>query len=220
MNGWSPPFHVSRGRLWLVGNGPSLHRLTPAQAEALNCEYLFMGSRYWEWEEPALRPSFYIVSERMQATQWLDGRHTRPQAAIAKFWVNWQPAPDGWVAVPRPPSEAHNVNTFGITGGLEGTCLDGVTTPHLHHGKVTPLAALQVGLRMGFTEFCAIGCEATKDGEVYDKARQRTMHAPGIEREVWSRAAHMVTDCTPGGTLALERGGPLRYKDLNEVLGL
>lgn len=220
MSAWNAPYRVHGGRCWLVGNGPSLHRLTPPQIAALNKEHLFMGSRFFEWADAPLRPSFYIVSERTQATQWLDGRCDRPEASIAKFWVSWQPAPKGWCSVPRPPSEAHSVTTFGLFGGLEGECHDGIDTPHLHHGKVTPMAALQVAHMMGFTEFYAIGCEATQEGEVYDARRVRGMHAPGIEREVWAKAASLVTDCTPGGLLALERGGPLRSRDLDEVLHL
>ena len=216
------PYAKYSGRIFLVGNGPSLLSLTEAQIGALNREYLFMGSRYFEWKGATLTPSFYIVSERRQTVDFLDGRHAAIRAAEARFWVDWQPPPDGWVRIPHPPSEAHNVTNFGLFGGLEGQCQDGVDPghPHLHHGKCTPLAALQVAKVMGFTTFYALGCESTPAGEVYDLNRHRSMHANGIERGVFATAKDVLVDCTPGGMLALERGGPLRYAPLDDVLGL
>lgn len=209
-------------RLFIVGNGPSLLQLSPEEISALKQEYLFMGSRFYEWTDSPLTPSFYIVSERRQTAEWLDGRHEKVRASIAKFWVNWQPAPKGWTPIPRPPSEAHNVNTFGLFGGLEGECENGVDkgNAHLHHAKVTPLAALQVAKTMGFSEFYLLGCEATDSGEVYNPSRERKMHAPGIEREVFALAKDILVDCTPRGLLAKERGGSLEYRKLEDVLGL
>lgn len=83
-----------------------------------------------------------------------------------------------------------------------------------------PLAMVQVAKMLGFEEFYLLGCESTQEGEVYDLKRRRTMHAHGIERQYFATAKDVLVDCTPGGLLAKERGGPLRYRDLNEVLGI
>ena len=210
------------GRIFLAGNGPSLLRLTRGQLTALRKEHIFVGSRFYEWDKPTFKPSFYIVTEAQQATTWLDGRHLLPKAAIARFWVEWQPPPQGWVGIPKPPSHAHDVLNYGLFGGLEGECQNGIDPgkPHLHHGKCTPLAMLQVAKMLGFTEYYLIGCEGTPEGEVYNLQRQRTMHAPGIERQYFATAADVLTDCTLGGTLATDRGGPLSYRPLDEVLGI
>ncbi len=209
------------GRIFLIGNGPSLSSLTQQQIEALNKEYLFMGSRYFDWEGATLNPSFYLQTERRQANVWLDnGWHKKASASIARFWVEWQPAPEGWVAIPRPPSNAHDVLNYGLFGGLEGVCKDGVDNPHLHHGKITPLGMVQIAKYMGFGEFYTIGVDGTLIGEIWDVNRKRNMHAPGIEQQYMGMAKAVITDCTVGGMHAKERGGQLTYKPLDEVLGL
>lgn len=210
-----------KGRVFLVGNGPSLLDLTSKQLGRLKKEYLFMGSRFFDWDAPTLQPAFYVMTERRQATAWLEnGWHRLATASIARFWVAWQPAPDGWVSVPQPPSNAHDVLNYGLFGHLEGDCKDGVDNPHIAHGKVTPLAMVQLARYMGFGEFYSIGWDGTRVGEVYNRERVRDMHAPGIETQYARVASGVITDCTPGGAHNAQQGGPLAYRPLDEVLGV
>lgn len=207
------------GRCFLVGNAPSLLDLTPRQIDGLNKEYLFMGSRYFDWKEATLGPSFYFQGERRQATEWLDKKwHQKATASVARFWVDWQPAPAGWVTVPHPPSNAHDVLNYGLFGHLEGQCTNGVDNPHLAHGKVTPLGMVQVAKYLGFGEFYTIGVQGTLVGEVYDANRKRNMHAPGIEKGYFAVAKNVIIDCSENGGMNVTGGGPLPYKPLDEVL--
>tara|TARA_Y100000310_G_scaffold260629_2_gene269670 strand:- start:9326 stop:10000 length:675 start_codon:yes stop_codon:yes gene_type:complete len=208
------------GRLWCVGNGPSLNLLTPEQKKGITQDATFAGSRYFLWA--GWTPTFYVLTERKQNQEWLDqALHGKARASGSRFWVDWQPPPQGWIAVPHPPNgEAHDVLNYGVSKCLWGKCGEFDGRQHIAHGKVTPLAMVQLGLWMGFSEFYLIGCEATNVGEAYDAEKTRNFHAPGIERQYFARAAGdaKIIDCTPGGTLAKERGGPLQYRDLDEVL--
>jgi hypothetical protein len=195
-------------------------KLTDEQKERLNQEYLFVGSRFVDWQSSGLVPSYYVLTERKQSNTWLDsGTWRRAYAKIARFWVNWQPAPQGWVSVEHPPSEAHDVLNYG-TNCLMGACADIGVGIHLAHGKDTPLAMAQLARYMGFGNLYLLGTETTNKGEVYDLNRSRNMHTSGIMLPYYARAGRELglKDCTPGGTLAKERGGPLPYHDLDEVL--
>jgi hypothetical protein len=208
------------GRIFLCGNGPSMGLLTDDQKERLNEEYLFVGSRFIDWVDSGLKPSFYILTERKQSGTWLDdGTWRKASVKIAKFWVNWQPAPRGWVSIEHPPSNAHDVKNYG-TGCLMGTCVDIGVGIHLSHGKDTPLAMAQVARYMGFNEMYLLGCETTNLGKVYAPNMGRNMHAAGIMLPYYERAGHELPlrDCTFGGSLAKERGGPLEYVELEEAL--
>ena len=205
------------GRIFLIGNGPSLNEVTDEQWKKLHDEYTFTGSRWFDWDR-AFSPSFFILTERKQNSDWLShGYHNKVSAGI-KFWVAWQPAPKGWVSLPQPPSNAHDVLNYGLLGGLTGKCTEGVEKHHMHHGKDTPLAMMQVASYMGFSEMYLLGCETTTVGEIYDANRQRTSHVAGIMPPYYAKAASVInlTDCTPGGTL--NTSGTLKYKPLKEVL--
>lgn len=214
------------GRLFVVGNGPSLLQLKPRQIKALNKEFMFMGSRYCDWDGATLAPSFYIMTERRQAVHWIEtGKYRQASASIAKFWVAWQPTPsDDWVTIPQPPSNAHDILNYGLRGGLEGTCSNGIDPghPHMHHAKDSGLAAVEVGAFLGFSEIYLLGCETTTEGDVWNVNRQRDMHAPGVMRAYYEKAGSEINlvDCSFGGTLAETRGGPLPYRELDEVLGI
>jgi len=202
----------------LVGNGPSMGLLTPEIKKRMNKEYLFMGSRFIDWKDSGLKPSWYILTERKQTTDWMaEKTYNKVGASIAKFWVDWQPAPTGWVAIPHPPSNAHDVLNYG-TRCLMGSCADGVDPgkPHLAHGKDTPLAMAQVAAYMGFNEMFLLGCETTTVGKVYDTTMARNMHVEGIMEPYYQRAKNELpmTDCTPDGKL----NAILGYRDIEEVL--
>jgi hypothetical protein len=211
------------GRLFIVGTGPSLLDLTPRQIKALNQEHLFTGSRYFDWHDAPLDIAFYVMTERRQATAWLEnGWYRKASAHIAKFWVDWQPPPDDWVRVKHPYGNAHDVLNHGLFGHLEGKCSSAgpVGESHIAHGKITPMAAIQLARYMGFTQFYSIGCEGTGVGDVYDTKRVRGMHSPGIEKTYMGVARHVLIDCTPGGLNNDANGGLVPYKPLDDVLGL
>jgi len=200
-----------------VGNGPSMNLLTDEEIHLLKEERTFSGSRWFMWPK-SWTTDFYILTERKQATEWKERGFNKATAKEAKFWVTWQPAPAGWVPVPRPPSNAHDVLNYG-TRGLKGNCKVGQDgSPHLHHGKDTPLAMAQVAAYMGFSEMYLIGCETEGAGRSYEDA-PRAMHIGGVMDAYYERAGKELplVDCTPGGRLS--RVGALKYKPLAEVLG-
>lgn len=205
------------GRIFLAGNGPSMNLLTEQQKKQLSTkEYTFSGSRWFKWAG-GWTTDFYILTERKQADNWKERGFANASANIAKFWVTWQPAPAGWVPVPRPPSNAHDVLNYGTKGLWH--CQKGVDPgqPHLHHGKDTPLAMAQVATYMGFQELYLIGCETEGTSRSYqDEPRQ--MHTAGIMRGYYERAGRELplVDCTFNGMLGRE--GILPYRDLDEVL--
>ena len=209
------------GRVWLIGNGPSMAKLSDEQRAALNEERIFVGSAFTEYaSESGFSPDFYVLTERKQTTEWMDsGQYNKAQASEAKFWVNWNPAPEGWVSVNAPPGQAHDVLNYG-TKCLEKGCQATDWVSHICHGKDTPLAMGQLAWYMGFRQMYLLGCETTSEGEVYNPTRVRNMHAGGILLPYYERAGRELglIDCTFGGTLADVRGGPLKYMDLDEVL--
>ena len=206
-----------KGRIFLCGNGPSMNQITAWQKERLSeHEYTFSGSRWFMWDG-GWTCDFYILTERKQATEWRERGFTRAGGKIARFWTTWQPAPKGWVPVPKPPSNAHDVLNYG-TNGLSGGCKIGQDgAPHLHHGKDTPLAMAQVAAYMGFGPLYLIGCDTEGTTRCYD-SEPRTTHTSGIMDDYYKRAGRElpITDCTPGGRLS--RVGVLPYRDLDEVL--
>lgn len=205
-------------RIFLCGNGPTMNLLTKRQKKTLTeREYTFAGSRFFEWKE-GWTPSFYVLTERQQATEYQERGFENATATVARFFVNWQPAPDGWVAVPRPPHHAHDVLHYGMLG-LLGVCEQAQDLgPHLHHGKDTPLAMAQLAHYMGFAEMYLLGCESTKGGHQYDAGHMRIVRADGLIDPYYERAARElpIKDCTPGGNLS--QRGILEYIPLDEVL--
>jgi hypothetical protein len=206
------------GRCFLIGNGPSLLRLTDVQREMLGTT--FTSSRWFDWDR-AWKPDFYVTTERKQATSFMAGGGYKKISAGLKFWVDWQPVPDeSWVRVPHPPSNAHDVLNYGLACLWAGCQAGHDIGQHIAHGKDSPLAMAQLAKYMGFSELYLLGCETTNMGETYDEGRVRGMHAPGIMNAYYEKAKAWLVDCTPNGSLATERGGPLRYRELDEVLGL
>ena len=204
------------GRIFLCGNGPSMNKLTDWQKERLKeHEYTFSGSRWFEWSK-GWGTDFYILTERKQASEYKERGFDRGSGNICRFFVTWQPAPKGWIPVPRPPSNAHDVLNYGMRGLWScGQGNDG--KPHLHHGKDTPLAMAQVARYMGFGQMYLIGCDTEGTARSYDSA-PRNMHAGGIMDDYYRRAGKElgIIDCTIDGRLG--RVGALPYEDLDEVL--
>ena len=190
------------GPIFICGNGASMNLLTAKQKTALKARSTFAGSRWVIWEE-GWTPDFYILTERKQTNEWLQRGFNKAQAKVARFFVDWHPTPNDWVTVPRPPSNAHDVLNYGM-GGLLGSCEQNADLGiHLHYGKDTPLAMIQVARYMGFGTFYLLGCETTRSGHSYDANEGRPMHADGIMDAYYERAAKecSVYDCTPGGRL-------------------
>jgi hypothetical protein len=202
------------GRIFLCGNGPSMNLLTEEEKEFLKGEVTFSGSRWFMWPQH-WATDFYILTERKQADQWKERGFQNATAKIAKFFVTWQPAPKGWVPVPKPPSNAHDVLNYG-TNGLWG-CAGADKKPHLHHGKDTPLAMAQVAHYMGFGQLYLIGCETEGPGRSYED-EPRGMHASGIMDDYYRRAGGElgIKDCTKGGRLS--RVGALEYVSLESLM--
>ena len=203
------------GRVFLIGNGPSMNRLTDREKDLLKKERTFSGSRWFLWPGH-WTTTFYILTERKQAGLWQERGFQNATAEEAKFFVNWQPCPDGWVEVPRPPAQSHDVLNFGTQGLWSCPKITDIG-PHLHHGKDTPLAMAQVARYMGFGQMYLLGCETEGAGRSYPDEPRRT-HAPGIMDAYYQRAGRElpITDCTPGGRLSRE--GILKYVPLEEVL--
>jgi len=206
------------GKIFLVGNGPSMNKLTVKQTHKLRDEYCFSGSRWFMWDKH-WTTDFYILTERKQATEWKERGFGKAKAKIAKFWTTWQPAPPGWVPIPKPPSNAHDVLNYGM-GGLKGNCHVGQDgSPHLHHGKDTPLAMAQVASYLGFSEMYLVGCETEGTDRSYPDSPRAT-HTSGIMDDYYRRAGKesSIVDCTINGRLGRE--GILKYIPLDKALGI
>ena len=195
------------GRVFLMGSGASLNR-TPG-VERLAGEQTFAGARFFKWGK--LTPSFYLLAEDHQI---LNIARYPAQASVARFAVDWQPVPSGWVTVPRPSSLSFHHYTIPGTllSPFEGECW------HIHMGHDIPIAMLQVARYMGFSEFYLVGCEGT-GGYAWDESEMRRVgDRLTTMRPLYARAkaelGGRLWDCTPEGGL----NEVLGYKSLEEVL--
>ena len=188
------------GRIFLLGSGHSLTLLTAEDKMLLEREYTFAGARYFKWNQ--VQPSFYIVAEDAQMAEWQERGFAQASAKVAKFAVEWQPAPLGWIPVARPESLSyhHYTNAETSLSSFEGECA------HIHMAHDVPLAALQVARYMGFTEFYLLGCETTESGYAWDvHERRKVRDRSGTMIPMYAKAKREVGgrlyDCTPAGKL-------------------
>ena len=203
------------GRVFLLGSGPSLALLTKEERYLLSKEFTFAGARFFKWG--GLTPSFYMLAEQGQAEEWRQRGFGDASAEIAKFWVTWQPAPDGWVPVPAPPSLSFHHYTLPETGlsPFEGEC------KHMHMAHDVPLAMLQVARYMGFSQYYLLGVDQTDVGYAWDaQERRKAGHRYGTMAPLYRKARDQVGgnlyDCTPGGRL--NETNILAYVDLDTLL--
>lgn len=196
-----------RGPIVLLGNGPSLNLVHRPWLPT------FAGSRYFLWKDGFL-PDFYLVTEEGQTAEWQERGFAQARAGIAKFWVGWQPAPSGWIEVPRPSSLSHHHYTLPETrlSTFDGECF------HIHMAHDTPLAMLQVARFMGFTEFYLAGVDQTAIGYAWDSEERRKVGdrfstmAP-LYRKAKAEVGGKLWDTTRGGRL----NEVLGYRDLEEM---
>lgn len=195
------------GRIFILGTGPSLLRLTKEERAGLAGEHTFGCSRYWKWKD-ALPLSFYVASEQNHVND-MEGFGThKAKARIARFMLNWQPTREGWVGL---PVEMYRRVSIG-TGGL------GVF-PHVHQAVSETLVALQVARWLGFREFYFLGNELTRSGEVYNTEEHRGSDISTMRSDFAAAASALhgsLFDCTPDGNLSKQ--GIVPYVPLMEVL--
>jgi hypothetical protein len=199
------------GRIFIMGCGPSLNQISDEQMKRLSVEYTFGSSKFYRWGK--MTPDFYLLTEQQQMNEFEERGFDKVQAKIAKFCVNWQPAPNGWVAVPHPPSLSHHHYTYPDVSmsAFEGEC------NHIHMTHDSPLAQIQVARYMGFNEFYLLGCETTASGYAWDNAeRRKAGERLSTMLPMYEKAATEVRlyDCTSNGNLH----SVLEYVALDDAL--
>ena len=194
-----------RGRCFILGTGPSLLQVTPAEREALGREYTFGCSRYWKWENP-IGLSFYVVAEQDHVTRMRETGTSNAQASIARFMLQFQPPQDDWIGLPVDKYRQTTVSQSGLG-----------RYPYVHQAVSETLIALQVAVWMGFDQFYFLGNELTRVGEVWDP-QERRHSSFGTVRPDFEMAARALDgrllDCTPGGALS----SIMPFQALSEVL--
>lgn len=188
------------GSIFILGTGPSL-----AQSGVPVGAMTFACSHYFRWKEGPM-PSFYVVNEERHCAEWQERGFDGARASVAKFVLDWQPARAGWIGLP-----AHHYRYLVHRDGLG-------EYPMTHNGHGGPVAAIQIARWLGFDRFYLLGCDATKEGHVYDKAT-RTVGFSQMAEE-WAAVSRalpgQVMDCTPGGQLSAR--GILSYVPLEDAL--
>jgi len=222
-----------KGRVFIVGNGPSLlgqqgllARLQSERTHTCNGMYL--------WKDLPFLPTFYGISSNkrhhMEAVNELESWRPVVKLMLKKNYPSFG-LRDDWVWVPA------NFGLWMIDRGFHGF---GDTLPVLPHGRATPLTQCQVMAWMGFTEFCFLGVDETSYGHVYGTNgplaerrkdgglgeplngkewllnEQATFDSYVRARQDIEVAGSRIYDCTPNGRL--NREGILPYAELADVL--
>ncbi len=225
--------NVFKGRVFMVGNGPSLLGQQDLLAK-LQGEYTYCCNGAYLWKDMPFTPKFYGISSNKR--HYMEGVNNRQDwRAVMKFMLK-KAYPsyglrDDWTWV------AGNFGLWMSDIGFKGM---GESLPVLPHGRATPLTQAQVAAWMGFTEFYFLGVDETRRGHVYategplaERRKDGGMGDPLTEREwllneqatltSYERARENIEavggriyDCTPGGRL--NREGILPYAELNDVL--
>lgn len=195
------------GRVFILGTGPSLLSLTDDDKAGLAGERIFGCSRIWKWN--GLPLSFYVVSEQQHVHDMKASGTDSAKASIARFMLEWQPAPHGWIGLPVDEYRRTSI----AAGGLG-------RYPYVHQAVSETLIALQVARWLGFDRFYFLGNECTRVGEVWDVAEQRGSDISTMGSDFAAAARELdgtLFDCTPGGNLS--RQGIMPYVPLQYVLG-
>ena len=207
------------GAVFLCGSGASWLRIPLPLRKGLALAYTFAGARFFRWAEAGFTPSFYLVAEERHASEWKETGFGQTRATIARFCVDWQPVPAGWVMVPRPPSLSFHHYTLPESrlSPFEGECR------HIHMAHDVPLAMLQVARYMGFSEFYLVGCECTAQGYAWNPEERRSVGDRGgtmfsLYAKAYEEVGGKLYDCTPGGLLSTK--GVLPHVDLEDALAV
>ena len=183
--------NTASGRIYLVGNGPSL--LTQDLGR-LTSEHTFTCNRFSYWEE-AFTPTYHICSQSV-VEKGIEPRD--PPFQRHKFIAGYgDGAMDGWVYVRK-----------GRDRPMAGL---GDTIPYVRTKASQAFIMTQIALWMGYRDIRLMGVEQRDGGHVFDSdgksvpfvsaPREQILHEWAKLREYAEAGGANITDLTPDGTL-------------------
>lgn len=203
------------GRIWIVGNGPSLKTQTDLLPE-LEHEKTWVVNSFFR-DSPNFIPTFYAANYVV----WRDRRiHPVPEAdwvtSGLRFFLNSGEHVNtpGWIQVLK-----RNATREDGVAGVGEQQLETIPS-----SATSPYVMAQLAGWMGFTTIYFIGCEQT-DGYFYDadENRDTPYFLDRFNGDRWRKLKKIYTDlgrevwdCSPDGNL----NGILGYIPLEEALDL
>lgn len=233
------PYHnIASGRIFILGNGPSLLEQLPL-LERLRGEATFCCNSMGRWDALPFEPTYYGLSD-IDKHEWLERNRFPHWKNTLRFNVRFKGWPDheDFLSVEKA-SDSVQVKNSGTVGFED-------VLPPIPTARTTPLTLLQLAAWMGYREFYYLGIEQTR-GYAYEPDRLVSMRghqafpldknpkyqlaiqacAERMRADVEAFGGHLY-DCTPGGLLNRtgqefrRRGVPWRevlpYQELSEVL--
>jgi hypothetical protein len=213
--------NTKSGRIFMFGSGPSLYNQRPLLRK-LNGTDTWTVNRFRKFRPPFI-PTYHGVTEPGPIGHWGEyilQVYDFPEAQN-RIAVNWWPLNNipGWKWVPKAPDE-YQVRWEGWFGL-------GDYLPPIPTAWASPLTFGQLACWFGYDELIYLGVDTTQEGQAWAPETGRTMQPRAIHsilecadraRIQIERAGRRIIDCTPGGRLNEEQGGPLPYVPLSEVL--
>ena len=214
--------NTKSGRIFMLGSGPSLHKQRDL-LRSLKDEDTWTVNRFRRFRPPFI-PTYHGVTEPGPIGGWgsyIIGLYDFPEAQN-RIAVNWWPldeAVEDWKWVPKAPDK-YQVRWEGWFGL-------GDSLPPLPTAWASPLTFGQLACWFGYTELIYLGVDTTQEGQAWAPKTGRTMQPRAVHsilecadraRTQMKLGGRTIIDCTPGGRLNDEQGGPLPYVPLEEVL--
>jgi len=206
-------------RVFIIGTGPSLDKVTDRQLGALSGEYTFGVNTLLTYERLPFAPDFYCVAE----SGWLTDisipnviERLKTLSECRFYCHHWPLAAlegQGWHYVKYDSDKRMQDREFM---GL------GEELPYVTSGASVAMFAVQLACWMGFDRVYLLGCDATRQGhadglglgaEDAVRLRQDSFIRSANEAEgIMGKEGRRLVNLTEGGALKISRG------DLGKVL--
>lgn len=209
-------------RIFMLGVGPSLREQADDLA-LLEKEHTFACNRMPLWKELPFTPTYYGLTEPMNAQQieYYDRiTSERWGDKVQRFVIHpEQIDKPGWTWIQKEKDEGPlAMRLHGLTGF-------GDTLAPLKTGRTSPLTLLQVAAWMGYREFYFLGIDFWPKGYCFDPeadpgvtVHERTLKGVAdslrVAKQVVEENGGIMVDCTYQGKMNKVLG----YKPLSEVI--
>ena len=231
---------VGKGRIFVMGNGPSLIDQVP-QLKKMPAEIFFGCNSLFFWEDLPVTPRYYGITD-VYEKQYIDKLASILPRHVWAFNLQW---PGGYNHERFIPVEKAHDSIQVRSSGSVGL---GAHLPPIPTARTTPLTLVQLAFWFGYRDIYLLGVEQTR-GYCHNPEATETMRghamphdhnikykmaiigcAEQLRKDVEAVGGHLY-DCSPGGVLNPTGKGlhpglpvayqtpPLEYKELEEVCG-